>query len=84
MCSLLEPAMLLGFSSLVVAPFVATFVFGAAPSLSLHFAAVILGTWAGGLVVLPLIVGAIVLAFGPPTMLAIGLFKAIFPSDKKD
>jgi hypothetical protein len=76
--------MLLGFSSLVVAPFVATFVFGTAPALSLHFAVVLLGTWAGGLVVLPLIVGAIVLAFCGPIMLAVGFFKAIFPSYKRD
>ncbi|NTF17010.1 hypothetical protein G6L37_01025 [Agrobacterium rubi] len=80
MCSLIEPVML---GSLIVAPFAATFVFGATPSLSLHFALVMLGTWAGGLVVLPLIVVAIVLAFGVPIMLAVALFKKILPADKK-
>lgn len=80
MCTLLEPAMLLGFSSLVVAPFAATFVFGATPGLSLHFAAVMLGTWAGGLVALPLIVGAIILAISGTLMVAVKVFKAIFPA----
>lgn len=83
MCSLLEPAILLGFSSLVVAPFVATFVFGAAPGLSLHFAAVMLGTWAGGLVVLPLVIAALVLAISGTLMSADRLFKAIFPASRK-
>lgn len=76
MCSLIEPAILLGLSSLVVAPFAATFVFGAAPGLSLHFTAVMLGTWAGGLVVLPLILGATVLAISGTRMVAARLFKA--------
>jgi hypothetical protein len=59
MCSLMEPAMALGLVTAVAAPF-AAYVFGAEAAPTLHYAMVLAGTWAVGMISIP-ITGAILI-----------------------
>lgn len=78
MCSLLEPAMVLGLLSAVAAPFTAAFVFGVDASLSFHYTAALAGAWAFDLVAVPFGLFAVVVPMIVPVMLAVGFAKALF------